>query len=537
MNDVLYGIIYRPADSATNVNGKNRVCKVKLENMSQFSDCYPDKLISALLAVAHREKKQFYVVGGTIRDLLLGNQSNDLDITVAEDSSAIVRQLIRELQGGAFVDLCGADDEAARIVWRNIQVDVASFREGAKSIEEDLLLRDFTINSIGVKLEQLVSSQKPPELIDPTGGFTDLTLCRLRHCSSAFIADPVRMLRGYRFYATLNFQFEKETENEIRKRASLIHGVAAERIIYELDLIFDSTRTADVLAAMHESSLLEELLPELYEGQGVLQPKFHHLDVFEHNMLALKMMEKILADPEQYFPGMASRLGKYLANGMVPRWLKWAALLHDIGKPATRGMSTKDEGRVTFYGHDETGREMFCQLAERMRWSRRGVDNVGALIGMHMHPFHLCNIARTGKITKRAALKLCKRAGEQLPGLFFLAMSDSLAGQGEEKPKRMEEEIVALLDRVLTLYEENIRPVLEGPRLLTGRDLIDDFELHPGPLFSKIFAGLEIAMVEGEVVDRHQAMGWVSDFLAKEKSEEELTVLSKENKWTKMCVK
>ncbi len=537
MDDVLYGIIYLPADSTTNVNGKKRVCKVKLENLSQFFDCYPEKLINALLAVAHREKKQLYVVGGTIRDLLLGNRSNDLDITVAEDSSRVVRQLIRELKGGAFVDLCGAEDEAARIVWQNIQVDVASFREGAKSIEEDLLLRDFTINSIGAELEQLVALHKSPELIDPTGGFTDLTLRRLRHCSSAFIADPVRMLRGYRLYATLNFQFEKETENAIKKNASLITAVAAERIIYELDLIFDSPRTAATLLAMHESSLLEKLLPELYEGKGVLQPKFHHLDVFEHNMLALEMMEYIIAEPEKYFPGMAGRIGQYLENGLVPRWLKWAALLHDIGKPATREMSTKDEGRVTFYGHDETGREMFCQLAERMRWSRRGIDNVGALIGMHMHPFHLCNIARTGKITKRAALKLCKRAGEQLPGLFFLAMSDSLAGKGEEKPKRMEEEIVALLDRVLTLYEENIRPVLHGPRLLTGRDLIDNFGLHPGPVFSKIFAGLEIAMVEGEVADRHQAMGWVSDFLAKEKYEEEGTVLSKENKWTKTCVK
>lgn len=496
------------------------MCKAKLENLSQFSHCYPEKLIKALLTVANSEKKQFYVVGGTIRDLLLGNQSNDLDITVAEDSPAIVHQLIRQLKGGAFVDLCSANDEAARMVWQGIQVDVASFREGARDIEADLLLRDFTINSIGVKLEQLLASQELPELIDPARGFADLNLCSLRHCPSAFIADPVRMLRGYRLHATLNFKFEKETEHEIKKHAFLINKVAAERIIYELDLIFDSPRTAVTLLGMNESGILKELLPELYEGQGVLQPKFHHLDVFEHNMLALKMMENIIADPGKFFPGMAGRLQRYLENGMVPRWLKWAALLHDIGKPAARGMSTKDEGRVTFYGHDETGREMFCHLAERMRWSRKGIENVGALIGMHMHPFHLCNIARTGKITKRAALKLCKRAGEQLPGLFFLAMSDSLAGQGEEKPKQMEEEIVALLDEVLTLYEENIRPVLHGPRLLTGRDLIDIFGLHPGPVFSGIFTGLEIAMVEGDVAERQQAIDWVNDFLAKEKYEE-----------------
>lgn len=499
-----------------NVNGKQRVCKAKLQNLSQFHECFPEKLISGLLAVAEKDKKQLYVVGGTIRDLLLGKRSSDLDITVSEGAAGIVRHLIRQLKGGAFVDLSGSEDEAARLVWHNVQVDVAGFREGAGEIEEDLQLRDFTINSIGVKLEQLMTSDGSMQVIDPTGGFADLVSRRLRHCSSAFTADPVRMLRGYRLYATLNFSLEQETEQEIEKYASLIHKVAAERIRHELDLIFDSRRTSATLRAMHGTALLAELLPELYQGKGVQQPEFHHLDVFEHNMFALEMMEDIIADPGEYFPGLADRLGDYLKNGAVVRWLKWAALLHDIGKPATRGESRKEHGRVTFYGHDEAGREMFCRFAEKMRWSNRDKDNVAALIGMHMHPFHLCNIERTGEVTKRAALKICQRAGDQLPGLFLLAMSDSLAGRGEKKPEQMEEEIAALLDKVLHIYEENIRPVLSGPRLLTGRDLIDDFGLQPGPLFSTIFTKLELARVEGEVTTRRQAKRWVSDFLQRE---------------------
>ena len=492
------------------------MCKAKLQNLSQFPECYPEQLISGLLAVAEEEKKQLYVVGGTIRDLLLGKRSNDLDITVSKGATGIVRHLIRQLKGGAFVDLSGSEDEAARLVWHNIQVDVASFREGAESIEEDLQLRDFTINSIGVKLEQLLAPGDSTEIIDPTCGFADLLSRRLRHCPSAFTADPVRMLRGYRLHATLNFSLEQETEQEIKEYAALIHKVAAERIRYELDLIFDSPRTFTTLRAMHKTTLLEELLPELYLGKDVLQPEFHHLDVFEHNMFALEMMEDIIADPGEYFPGLADRLGDYLKKGAVVRWLKWAALLHDIGKPATRGESKKEHGRVTFYGHDEAGREMFCRFAEQMRWSNSDKDNVAALIGMHMHPFHLCNIERTGEVTKRAALKLCQRAGDRLQGLFLLAMADSLAGRGEKKPEQMEEEIAALLDKVLTIYEENIRPVLSGPRLLTGKDLIDDFGLQPGPLFSTIFEKLELAMVEGEVTSRSQAKRWVSDFLQKE---------------------
>ncbi len=485
------------------------------KNLLQFSDCYPEELIHALLSVAKKEKKQFYVVGGTIRDLLLEKKSNDLDLSVSRGSGEIVRHLIKELKSGAFVDLSGPDDEAARLVWKNIQIDVASFRNGVQTIEEDLQLRDFTINGMGARLEQLVESDRSLELIDPAGGSADLASGRLRHCPAAFSDDPVRMLRGYRMQATLNFSFEKETEKEITRYASLINTIAAERITYELDLIFDSPRTTATLWAMHGTGLLQVLLPELFKGEGVLQPEFHHLDVFEHNMFALEKMESIIADPEKYFPGMESRIRQYLDGGGVVRGMKWAALYHDIGKPATRGKSEKNEGQVTFYGHDEVGREIFCRFAERMRWSKRDKENVAALIGMHMHPFHLCNIARTGKLTKRAALKLCKRAGDRLSGLFLLAMSDSLAGQGEKKPEHMEEEIVTLLDSVLNIYEENIKPVLNGPRLLTGRDLIVDFGLDPSPLFSEIFEKVEIARVEGEVADRSQAMDWVRDFLRK----------------------
>ena len=485
----------------------------------QFSECYPKELIHALLAVAAEEKKQFYVVGGTVRDLLFERQSNDLDISVSEGACEIVRHLASYLKAGTVVDLSGSEEEAARLVWHNVQLDVASFRKGVQTIEEDLQLRDFTINGMGVKFEQLAAPNGSFEIIDPTGGFADLSSGCLRHCPAAFTDDPVRMLRGYRLQATLGFIFVKETEKEISEHVSLINTVAAERNSYELDLIFDSPRTTTTLWAMHETGLLQELLPDLFNGKGVVQPKFHHLDVFEHNMLALEMMEKIIADPGKYFPGMENRIRSYLDDGTVVRGLKWAALCHDIGKPETRGMSEKNEGQVTFYGHDEVGRELFSRFAERMRWSNIDKDNVAALIAMHMHPFHLCNIARSGELTKRAALKLCKRAGDRLLGLFLLAMSDSLAGQGEKKPEHMEDELVELLANVLNIYEENIKPVLNGPRLLSGRDLIADFGLKPSPLFSEIFEKVELARVEGEVTDRQQAMAWVSDYLIKRKSD------------------
>ena len=132
-----------------------------------------------------------------------------------------------------------------------------------------------------------------------------------------------------------------------------------------------------------------------------------------------------------------------------------------------------------------------------------------------MHPFHLCNVMRKQKLSKRACLKLFKRVGDDLAGLFILAMADSLAGQGKLKPAGMEKNLAVLLNTVITVYNENIHPILSKPRLLTGHDLIKVFNMVPGPLFSKIFDQLEIARVEGDVGSKEEALNWVGNYLQK----------------------
>ncbi len=508
------------------------MCKVKLQNLARLSAYYPDRLLQALEAAAGRNGAELHVVGGTVRDILLAKHPGDLDIALAKGSIPFVRTVIAILGGGSFVDLSGPEDEGARLVWQDIQVDVADYRKDASTIEEDLLLRDFTINSMAIPFEKLSGDGPGPDLLDPAGGLKDLQGGVLRHCGAAFVDDPVRMVRGFRFQATMGFSLVAETLSSIQKNCSLINRVAPERIRVELDMIFSSGKTAATLKDMHATTLLEKLLPELYRGKGVAQPRFHHLDVFDHNMLALEMMEDLIASPEMYFPDAGEIFRQYLQDEHVVRGVKWAALLHDIGKPVTRGESEKEAGRVTFYGHDEAGKKLFFDFAERMRWSSRDANFTASLISMHMHPFHLCNTVRTKGISKRAALKLCKRAGDRLPALFLLAMADSLAGRGEQKPENMEQEIALLFEEVCREYRESIKPILKGPRLLTGKDLIELFGLVPGPFFSTILDGLEIAMVESEVTDRNTAISWVEAFLGKAGY-----VLSKKNKWTKTCVK
>jgi poly(A) polymerase len=192
--------------------------------------------------------------------------------------------------------------------------------------------------------------------------------------------------------------------------------------------------------------------------------------------------------------------------------LKWAALFHDLGKPETHEIREERDGRITFYNHDKEGARIFEIIAARFKWGRDDRDFVSQFISVHMWPFHLNNARKKTGLTPKAYLRLIKAVREEFPGLFMLAMADSLAGSGTGKPPGMEEDMVGLFHEVETIYRQTIQPAL-AKRLLTGNDLIAVFELEPGPKFRKIFDSLESAQVEGEVQDRDQALDWVKNYL------------------------
>jgi len=478
-------------------------------------DNYSPRLLDALVRVAKRMGDPIYIVGGTVRDHLLGRGSNDLDITVATDPYHCADLLVDEFGAGTVVPLARGTEPAVRVVVKKEQIDFSGFRGGTTTIEDDLLLRDFTVNAMAIDFVSLYEKNEPT-LFDPTGGCEDLQLGLVKHLPAAFVDDPVRLLRGYRLCAVFGFQLSADTRKEIARRASTIQKVAAERVCHELQLIFDSCRTSKILQMMAEDGLLPFLLPELYEGDGVEQPEFHHLDVLGHSFLALKMMEKIIGRPESYYPNHVALFSAYLEEPGIIRGLKWAALMHDVGKPKTRAVREDKGGRVTFYGHDEVGKKIFTSYAKKSKWSHADSELVGDLIAMHMHPFHLCNVERSETLSPRAALKLSQRAGTNLAGLFLLAMSDSLASEGEKKPEEMEGELEHLFNMVQEIYVDAIEPVISGPKLITGNDLIKEFGLTPGPTFGRIMSELEIARVDGVVTDKTEALSWIKQFILQE---------------------
>ena len=195
-------------------------------------------------------------------------------------------------------------------------------------------------------------------IIDPVGGLTDLEQQRVRVVGKkSFSDDPLRMLRVFRFAAVLDFTVEPETLEQIQQLHETLGRVAKERIAYELDLIMVSPRAHQIFSAMRNCSLLWEILPELQAGQGMEQPASHHLDVFGHCLEALRQMELVLADLEHYFSETFPVMEKYLETGQRKVQMKWAALLHDVGKirEYSSGVNLKITNRGRLLGHITMG--------------------------------------------------------------------------------------------------------------------------------------------------------------------------------------
>ncbi len=484
----------------------------------QITALLPPWLVQALAALC--QGRQLYLSGGSLRDLFLGHTPHDIDLTVEQGAEAFARALAQRLRGTCIS--LDTEEDVARVVCRDLVVDVAAFRQGAGSIEEDLRLRDFTINALALPLEGLLAGEesdgeKALVCLDPTGGLSDLRqgLIRMTH-ATAFASDPLRMLRACRLAATLDCTISGPTNEAIARERSSIARSSAERVAAELDAIMLSPQAHAAMRGMAVNGLLFEVLPELALGAGVEQPKSHHLDVLEHNLEALFQMEALIARPEQALPGCGELLRPYLAEENNVLVLKWAALLHDVGKPYTQSLSAGPSGRITFYQHDRVGAELVSSLARRLRWSGRQTRRVSRLVSEHMRPFHLLNVARRGELSLKACIRLVQAADDELPGLLLLAQADALAGRGEERPAKMEDEVAQLAQRLQRVRKERVLPAQTRPSLLHGGDLIDELGLVPGPIFKTILAAVELARMEGAVVTRAEALDLARAVLTRE---------------------
>ena len=460
-----------------------------------------------------------FFAGGPVRDWLLGRYASDIDMVVPHGAVEVAHKLARQT-GGGFV-LLDQGEDVARVVIQGISFDLSGFRKNAKSIQEDLSFRDFTINAMAVPMDAVSGSIRVTEkgivaprkdcikfLIDPFGGWHDLEKKAIRPVALENMReDPLRLLRAFRFRAVLGFFIQADLQEFIRSESKLITRSAPERINYELERLLETGLAGQSLREMFDLGLLRQILPELKEMEGVEQPGFHHLDVLGHCFEAVSCMDKLIMDPCTRFSNCKVFQEWLSKNPSRTPYLKWAAFMHDFGKPSQKDI--RQDGRVTFYNHDRKGAEMAAEIASRLRWSRSSTSFVKRLVRMHMRPFHLLNDLRKGGPSKRALRKLLEEIGPDYPALFLLSMADSMAGCGPLKPQGLDDELSRLFDKVHEFYLKRLIPVKKAPPLLNGKDVMKLFSIRPGPLVGQALRAVEARRVEGFIKTREQAIAWL----------------------------
>ncbi|HEY6074476.1 MAG TPA: DUF5678 domain-containing protein, partial [Anaerolineales bacterium] len=399
-------------------------------------------------------EQEMYLVGGAVRDMLLGREAPDLDFAVPTNGRETARSAANRL-GGDYMTL-DQERDTGRVILRDpkarrIYLDFAAYRTGETTtlfpeLEADLRGRDFTINAIAYDVRKGV-------MLDPLNGVTDLRSKRIRACSTtAMQDDPVRVLRGVRLAAALGFQIEAETRKQMRKAAGELRKVSAERQRDELFKILEGPKPDAAVRALQMLGALEAVLPELKALEGVEQTAPHIYDVWNHTLAALQSLEDILAaletggDPEKngdLFTGLLSvKLGRYRqqfaehlgtqlnADRSLRALLFFIALYHDVSKPESR--TVEPEGRVRFFGHDQMGAKAAVRRAEALHLSNDEIERLRVVISNHMRfHFHTSKMEGEGKAPSRKAIyRFFRDSGQAGPDLVLLGLADLRGTQG-----------------------------------------------------------------------------------------------------------
>jgi poly(A) polymerase len=463
--------------------------------------------LSAALQTLRSINPDGWLVGGALRDQLLGRQTLDHDVVLRGDVRSIARQVARAAEGHAFELSEGFG--AWRIVSRTAvpwQLDLLPLMQ--ESIEADLALRDFTVNALAQPLDGQA-------LIDPFGGRVDLAEGRLRMVSpQSFERDPLRTLRLARLAGDLGFKVERQTAEQAAGSAAALRSVAAERIFEELKRILSAPDPLPGWRLMDEVGATAVVLPELSALRGIEQSQYHHLDVYEHTLTVLAETARLEADPSGRLgpidQPVSVLLGSPLANELT-RWqaLRFGALLHDIAKPGTRGVS--EHGRVTFMGHDAAGAEMAGGILGRLRASERLRAHVTGLVRHHLR---LGFLVREAPLSRRATYRYLGTCGSVAVDVTVLSVADRLATRGERVPG---DAIARHLQLARQMLEEAVRWEAEPPRPpLRGDELAAALGLAPGPALGRILAELEEASFAQEICSREEAIERARELLGEE---------------------
>lgn len=443
------------------------------------------------------ETKGAYIVGGSVRDLLLGRIPSDYDIAVLGFAQKYASDLAFRANGHV-VKIGKQNQMIYRVISKNDTFDVSAVI--GNTIEDDLSKRDFTINAICYDLYS-------KKIIDPFDGIKDLSAKKIRVVSKeVFKNDPVRLIRAYRIGAMLDFKIEHLTDKIISNEVKLIVKSAGERVKAELFKIFSSQNAYTHISKMAETGLLFEIFPELSALAGCRQNKYHEHDVLNHSMSAYKKLEILLngfhADPE------ISNFIKKEMDNTRSALLKCCILLHDTGKPSS---VTADNGNIHFFGHEKISAEVAGRIAKRLKFSNYEANYMDFILKNHMKVLHLFESYKKKPLTDKSITRFFVNCMDYTPDILIHAVADM-----ESKRNYVDTGngdfinfIIFLINKYTLVYKVKKK---EAP-LITGHDLIEEFSLSPSPLFKKILSLVEESRLSDNIHGRNKALLLVKEFL------------------------
>lgn len=472
-----------------------------------------------------------YLVGGAVRDALLGRKMHDFDFVMERDAIITARRVANQFHADFYA--LDPERDTGRVIvtseaGERTLMDFAAFRGpdpftgSVRSLETDLLGRDFTLDAIAFNL-------KDNSIHDPLGGGMDLKEKQLRLCSpTAFSDDPVRILRGVRLAANFGFSILPDTRKAMKEASSLLVNVSAERLRDELFRILDGMLPGTCLRALDLLEALDKVLPELPALKGIEQPPPHVHTVWEHTLRTMSHLETLFSALQtDYDPETASdllnglmvvKIGRYrkqisdtfglplTADRSLRSLLFLAALFHDVAKPQTR--KSDEDGQLRFWEHDQLGADIAASRGRTLALSNDEVTRLETIILNHMRiHFHTNRLVREGKPpSRRAVYRFFRDTGPAGVDVCLLTLADMRATYEQTLPQ---ETWTAALDVVRLMLEnwfdkpaESIAPAA----LVNGDDLMSELNLEPGKMIGEMLEAIREAQAMGEVHTHEEAV-------------------------------
>ena len=487
-------------------------------------------VLDALLA----EREPVYVVGGAVRDALLGRNAGvtDLDLALASPVLPAARRVADRL-GWAYYPLDEERDVARIVLAREdappLVCDLAALRG---ELADDLALRDFTVNALALEIRR----DHPPRLIDICGGAEDLHARLIRVVGPQSLAsDPVRMLRAVRFAGQLGFAIEDGTERQIQPLANQVTQASAERQRDELWKILALPRPGDGLAELHRLGLLAHVLPEAAATDHIRQSPPHHLDVFGHTVQVMNYAAALRdwltgqtnslpdADLQAALLPWREKLAAHFAEELSAGhsragWLVWHALFHDTGKPGAFSEEIEDAGerRIRFFGHEEISATIAAERSDALRFSRREVQVAQIVAASHMRPHHLSESFPDGAISRRACYRFLRDTAtggrEDRTGLdvLLLALADRQA-PGKARGGGWGEYLSGIAGIIDFAFAPN--RIAAGNTLVDGTTLMRSLDLAPGRMVGFLLESIAEAQAAGEVTSEDEALALAGELI------------------------